>query len=84
MPIQVGQPAPDFVLKDQDGQLRRLSDYHGAIAIPPGTAAPALGEIVAIVPNHVCPVVDLFDTFVATRAGSIVGHWPVDARGRSG
>jgi peroxiredoxin len=29
MPIQVGQPAPDFVLKDQDGQLRRLSDYHG-------------------------------------------------------
>jgi D-serine deaminase-like pyridoxal phosphate-dependent protein len=39
---------------------------------------------VAIVPNHVCPVVDLFDTFVATRAGAIVGRWPVDARGRSG
>jgi D-serine deaminase-like pyridoxal phosphate-dependent protein len=67
-----------------DAVIERLSDYHGAIAIPPGTVAPALGEIVAIVPNHVCPVVDLFDTFVAARAGSIVGHWPVDARGRSG
>jgi D-serine deaminase-like pyridoxal phosphate-dependent protein len=43
-----------------------------------------LGEVVAVVPNHVCPVVDLFDSFVATRAGAIVGTWPVDARGRSG
>jgi mycoredoxin-dependent peroxiredoxin len=27
MPIQVGEEAPDFGLKDQDGQARRLSDY---------------------------------------------------------
>jgi D-serine deaminase-like pyridoxal phosphate-dependent protein len=67
-----------------DAVIERLSDYHGAVAVPAGTAAPALGEIVAIVPNHVCPVVDLFDTFVATRAGAVVGQWPVDARGRSG
>jgi D-serine deaminase-like pyridoxal phosphate-dependent protein len=67
-----------------DAVVERLFDYHGAIAIPAGTQAPKLGEIVAIVPNHVCPVVDLFDTFAATRAGAIVGHWPVDARGRSG
>jgi D-serine deaminase-like pyridoxal phosphate-dependent protein len=64
--------------------IERLFDYHAAVAIPAGTAAPRLGEIVAVVPNHVCPVVDLFDTFLATRAGSIVGEWPVDARGRSG
>ena len=67
-----------------DAVIERLSDYHGVIAIPPGTAAPQLGEVVAIVPNHVCPVVDLFDTFVATRNGAVVGSWPVDARGRSG
>jgi len=67
-----------------DAVIEQLFDYHGAIAIPPETAAPSLGEVVAILPNHVCPVVDLFDTFVATRAGQIVGHWPVDARGRSG
>jgi D-serine deaminase-like pyridoxal phosphate-dependent protein len=62
----------------------RLYDYHAAVIIPPGSPAPRLGEVVAIVPNHVCPVVDLFDTFVATRAGAIVGTWHVDARGRSG
>ncbi|HZD67676.1 MAG TPA: peroxiredoxin [Actinomycetes bacterium] len=29
MAIQVGQRAPDFALKDQDGQVHRLSDFHG-------------------------------------------------------
>jgi D-serine deaminase-like pyridoxal phosphate-dependent protein len=67
-----------------DAVIERLSDYHGVITIPAGTLAPSIGEILAIVPNHVCPVVDLFDTFVATRNGAIVGQWPVDARGRSG
>jgi D-serine deaminase-like pyridoxal phosphate-dependent protein len=67
-----------------DAVIERLSDYHGVVRIPAGTPAPAVGEVVAIVPNHICPVVDLRDAFVATRAGSIVGTWPVDARGRSG
>jgi D-serine deaminase-like pyridoxal phosphate-dependent protein len=67
-----------------DAVIEGLSDYHGVVTIPAGTTSPQLGEIVAIVPNHVCPVVDLFDTFVATRAGAVVGVWPVDARGRSG
>ena len=64
--------------------IERVSDYHGVVRIPAGTTAPALGEVVAIVPNHICPVVDLRDGFVATRDGSVVGTWPVDARGRSG
>jgi peroxiredoxin len=29
MSIQVGEEAPDFELKDQNGQLRRLSDHRG-------------------------------------------------------
>jgi D-serine deaminase-like pyridoxal phosphate-dependent protein len=64
--------------------IGRVNDYHGIVRIPEGASAPALGEVVAIVPNHVCPVVDLFDTYVAVRGGEIVGRWPVDARGRSG
>jgi D-serine deaminase-like pyridoxal phosphate-dependent protein len=67
-----------------DAILDRLSDYHGVVRIPPEAAAPGIGEVVAILPNHACPVVDLFDSFVAVRAGKIVGVWPVDARGRSG
>ncbi|HEX2625743.1 MAG TPA: hypothetical protein VHL56_02415, partial [Candidatus Limnocylindrales bacterium] len=62
----------------------RVSDYHGVIRPGPDGRLPHVGEIVAVIPNHVCPVIDLRDTFVATRGGTVVGTWPVDARGRSG
>ena len=67
-----------------DAVIERVTDYHGIVRIPDGTPRPALGAVVAVVPNHVCPVVDLRDAFVATRAGKVVGTWPVAARGRSG
>ena len=28
-PLQVGQAAPEFALRDQDGRLVKLSDFHG-------------------------------------------------------
>jgi D-serine deaminase-like pyridoxal phosphate-dependent protein len=64
--------------------ISRVSDYHGVVVAPNGGSLPRLGEVVAVVPNHVCPVVDLRDSFIATRSGTVVGRWPVDARGRSG
>ena len=64
--------------------IEKVSDYHGNVRIPPGTPAPRLGEVVVIVPNHCCPVIDLRDTFHVLRDGRIVGTWPVDARGRAG
>ena len=67
-----------------DAVIERLADYHGMVHIPPGTPSPHLGEVVAVFPNHICPVVDLFDTFVVVRGGRLDGHWPVDARGRRG
>ena len=69
---------PDLVLE-------RLSDYHAVVRAPDGAPRPRLGEQVAIVPNHVCPVVDLFDTFLALGASADGPPevWPVDARGRS-
>ena len=63
--------------------VERLFDYHAAVTIPPGTPAPGLGDIVAVVPNHICPVVEQFDEFVVARGGEPEGRWPVDARGRS-
>ena len=64
--------------------IERVSDYHGVIRPGPDGRLPELGEVVAVIPNHVCPVIDLRDSFLATRAGTVIGIWPVDARGRSG
>jgi D-serine deaminase-like pyridoxal phosphate-dependent protein len=68
---------PDLVIE-------RVNDYHGVCAVPPGADRPRLGDVVAIVPNHVCPVVDLVDSVVAVAADGSTSEWPVDARGRSG
>jgi D-serine deaminase-like pyridoxal phosphate-dependent protein len=64
--------------------IERVNDYHGVVAAPVGVPRPALGEVVAIIPNHVCPVIDLVDAVVAVDADGSIAEWPVDARGRSG
>ena len=68
---------PDLVVE-------RLSDYHGVVGVPSGADRPALGDVVPIVPNHVCPVVDLGDGFTVLAGDGSIEDWPVDARGRSG
>jgi D-serine deaminase-like pyridoxal phosphate-dependent protein len=66
-----------------DGSIERVSDYHGQVRFPDGAPRPSLGEVLAVVPNHACPVIDLYDSFVAARHGSVVDVIRVDARGRS-
>lgn len=68
---------PDLVIE-------RVNDYHGIVAAPAGAERPRLGEVVTIIPNHVCPVVDLVDSVVVVAADGAVEKWSVDARGRSG
>lgn len=63
--------------------VAKLNDYHGMVDLPPVGPRPRLGEVLAVVPNHVCPVVDLYATVVAAGDDGRWGHWPVDARGRS-
>jgi len=67
-----------------DVVIERVNDYHGVALTPPGARRPSLGEVVAIVPNHICPVMDLVDDFGALAADGTIETWPVDARGRSG
>lgn len=61
-----------------------VNDHHGVVRLPAGAGdRPAIGDVVWIAPNHVCPVVNLVDEYVVARAGRLVDRWPVDARGRN-
>ena len=44
---------------------------------------PAVGELVRVVPNHVCIVVHLNDVMYGVRDERVEKSWAVDARGRS-
>ena len=62
--------------------LAKLNEYHGFLAIPAGEIRPSVGNVLAVVPNHVCPVVLNFEELTVTdSAGTSLQRWPVDARG---
>jgi D-serine deaminase-like pyridoxal phosphate-dependent protein len=76
-------PGHGAVLGYPNAVISRVNDHHGIAEVADGTPRPAIGDLVWIVPNHVCPVVNLVDELVVAQGGRIVDRWPVDARGRN-
>jgi D-serine deaminase-like pyridoxal phosphate-dependent protein len=60
--------------------ITRLYDHHAVCELPAGARRPSPGDVVAVVPNHICPVINLAADVVVARAGAQVGRWTVDAR----
>ena len=67
----------------EGGVLSKLNEYHGYLALSTRMSKPAVGTVVPIVPNHVCPVVNCFEELVVIDAegAASVQRWPVAARG---
>ncbi len=63
--------------------LTRLSEHHGIVEIPVGSPKPEVGDIVAVIPNHVCCAVNLCDEYIVCEDGHVIDHWRVAARGRN-
>lgn len=64
-----------------EAELRSLSEHHGVAWI--AGERPHVGEVVRIVPNHCCIVVNLFDTLTIVRDGAIIDTWRIAGRGRN-
>ncbi len=72
------------ILDYPDAVIDRVNDHHGVVTLPEGGTRPRVGDVVWVMPNHVCPVVNLVDEVLVASGGRIVDRWPVDARGRNG
>lgn len=68
-------------IEGSDLLLARLSEEHGIVE-GPGVETLEVGERVAIVPNHICPVVNLFDTIAMVRNDTVTRVLEVAGRGR--
>lgn len=71
-----------YLVEHPDAAIGALAEEHGFLDLSGCAEPPEIGEIVSVIPNHVCPVVNLMDRLVAVRGGRIVGEIPVAARGR--
>ena len=58
------------------------SEEHLPMTVRDGAAEPQVGEMVYLLPRHVCPTVNNFDCALAVRDGSVESVEPVSARGR--
>lgn len=62
-------------------RLARLSEEHGVVE-GAGVSALQVGQKVRIIPNHICPAVNLVNEVVCIRDGKVVEILPVAARGQ--
>ena len=78
--------APDsghgLVLEYPDAVITALSEEHGRVDVRACPTRPRVGERVRVVPNHVCPCVNLHDAVWWRGTDGRLERLPVDARGR--
>jgi D-serine deaminase-like pyridoxal phosphate-dependent protein len=79
-------PAPDsghgYILEYPDAVIARLSEEHGQVDVRKCGASPKLGERVTVIPNHICPCVNLQDVVWWRDEDGALAELPIDARGR--
>ncbi len=70
-----------LILEYPEARFYSMSEEHGHVDFSACEHKPEIGERVTVIPNHCCPVSNLFDEVVAVRGGHIEAVWPVAARG---
>ncbi len=65
-----------------NARIVSLSEEHGVIDFSASPRRPEIGERLHVIPNHVCPVVNLFDSVHFLLADGSIEDVPVAARGR--
>jgi D-serine deaminase-like pyridoxal phosphate-dependent protein len=78
----MGLAGHGHVLEYPEAEIVGLSEEHGTIDLSACSRKPSIGEAIRIIPNHCCPVTNLFDRVHLIRDGQLVETLPVAARGR--
>ena len=71
-----------LILEHPEARIARFAEEHGFLDLARSNTRPNVGDVVRIVPNHVCVVVNMMDEVVMVRGEEIVGTLPVAARGK--
>ncbi len=70
-----------LIVEHPQARIAKFAEEHGFLDLAACNDRPKVGDVVRVVPNHVCPVVNLQDRVVAVRGEEIVGEMEVAARG---
>ncbi len=70
-----------YVVEYPNARIKQLSEEHGQVDIRACDPRPKLGERVTIIPNHICPCVNLHEAIWWMEPGQPLEQMIVDARG---
>jgi D-serine deaminase-like pyridoxal phosphate-dependent protein len=65
-----------------DAPVYNVNEEHGYLDVRSAAHKPKVGDALRVLPNHVCPVNNLFDHVVFVRGEDVLGSVRVDARGK--
>ena len=71
-----------LILEHPEARIARFAEEHGFLDLARSNTRPEVGDVVRIVPNHVCVVVNMMDEVVMVRGEEIIGKLKVAARGK--
>ncbi|WP_315812319.1 D-TA family PLP-dependent enzyme [Bradyrhizobium sp. SZCCHNR2028] len=71
-----------LILEHPEAKIARFAEEHGFLDLSRSNTRPNVGDVVRIIPNHVCVVVNMMDEVVMVRGEEILGTLPVAARGK--
>ena len=79
-------PAPDSghgrVLEYPNAKIVKLSEEHAQVDVTACDRAPKVGDRVTVIPNHICPCINLQDAVYWKEPGELARAMKVDARGK--
>ena len=71
-----------YVVEAPDAPIIKLNEEHGHLDITQSQHQFHVGEVVTVIPNHVCATVNMHDEILTLRQGEAVGCWKIAARGK--
>ena len=71
-----------YIVEAPDAPIIKLNEEHGHLDITQSQHQFHVGEVLTVIPNHVCTTVNMHDEMVTLRRGEAVGTWKIAARGK--
>jgi D-serine deaminase-like pyridoxal phosphate-dependent protein len=75
-------PGYGYIVGHPDAIIARLSEEHGVVGLRGDEPGFTVGDRLEIIPNQICPAVNLTDELVIVENGRVVERWAVAARGK--
>ncbi len=69
------------IMEIDGASLSKLNEEHGFVEAS-DYGAFFVGQVLSVIPNHVCTCINMHDEIYVARRGEIIGSWKIAARGK--